>query len=184
MPGDNPYGRTFPGDPNPPAQAPEAPTVKAAPAAPDEGGETGIPSSGVAGAPSRPAKAVFRVSSDEDGRQSVYMMDDKLETTRLGPVSIGNSDELLHALGRYNEVTGAWSVPEKAARELISGDMPIPDYVPAKYRANKALIARGAVMTQWMSGKMDLESAKSPLGWTAICGGREPKHLPTISRKV
>jgi hypothetical protein len=158
---EGPYGRTFPGDPNPPPRAPEAPAVSTAPAAAveSEGGGSAGPAAGGAATPSRPAKAVFRVSADEDGRQSVYMMDDNLETSRLGPVSVTNADDLLHALGTFNETTKSWSVPEKAARELISGDLPVPDYVPAKYRANKALIARGAVMTEWMSGKLDLESA-------------------------
>jgi hypothetical protein len=155
---DEGYGRTFPGDPNPPAKAPQAAPAPAAP--PEEEMAQGPkPSPEGEARQSRPAKAVFRVSADEDGRQSVYMMDEQLETTRLGSVNIGNANELLDAVGQLNPKTGAWSVPEAAARQLLAGDMPIPDYVPAKYRANKALIARGALYTDWMRGKLDLEEA-------------------------
>ncbi len=152
---DEGYGKTFPNDPNAPAKPPAAPAVRTSSAAP-AGDDESVPPAPQA-APSRPAKAVFRVSAGEDGRRSVYMMDDKLETTNLGPVTVDDADGLLNALGTFNDVTGAWEVPEPVAKQLVSGDLPVPDYVLAKYRSNKALIARGAIMTEWLSGKAELD---------------------------
>lgn len=151
------YERTFPGDPNPPARAPRAAAPPAAPAAEPAGVE---PAAAPAAQQSRPAKAVFRVSVDDSGRQSVYMMDDKLETTRLGPVSMEGADELLHQLGSFNEITHSWEVPEDVAKQLTSGDIPVDEYVLQKYRANKALIARGSIYTDWLAGKTSLEDAQ------------------------
>ncbi len=158
---DEGYDRDFPGNPNPTPKAPAAPVVQAL--AREEGGgggSGGAAQASSAAQQSRPAKAVFNVSADESGRQSVYMMDDQLETTNLGPVSVGNADELLTALGEFNPATKTWRVPEAAAKQLLSGDIPVDEYVAAKYRSNKALIARGAIYTEWLSGKATLEDAQ------------------------
>lgn len=162
MAGDTEYEfRTFPGDPNPPATPPASRAGATAVAdAPAESGGGAAPPPADA-SPTKAAKAQFSVKTDAEGNRSVFATDDSFQTTRLGPVSLGGDEAtgLLDTLGRFNPITKSWSVDEGVARQLMSGEMPLPDYLPAKFRAQKAMFAHGAIGLDWVLGRISDEEA-------------------------
>ena len=50
--------------------------------------------------------------ADDRGEETLRPVVLGLETTRLGPVSLGNAAALLSAVGEFNPKTGSWRVPE------------------------------------------------------------------------
>ena len=152
--------RTFYGDPNPPPRAPEVRPGAAAVAPPPEPEETEVSTTVPAEAVQGP-KSVFRVSQDGEGRQRVYRMDDTLETTDLGPVSVDNAADVLGQVGSFNDVTGNWTVPEEAALKLLGGELPLPAYVQAKYEAGKAELTRSLIGLQFTRGEATVEDAQT-----------------------
>lgn len=155
--------RTYPGDPNPPAKAPEV-KVAQQPAAPDEGGGGGAGSVEQPQTPveqSKPATTIYRVSTDEDGGQSVYSMDDKLETKKLGQVSIADSADVLHAVGQFNPGSQTWTIPEDAAIKLMGGRLPLPAYLEAKWAGGEAGTLRGMIGHEAFIGAMPTEEARA-----------------------
>lgn len=152
--------RTFYGDPNPPPRAPEVRPGAAAVAPPPEPEETEVSTTVPAEAVQGP-KSVFRVSQDGEGRQRVYRMDDTLETTDLGPVSVDNAADVLGQVGYFNDVTGNWTVPEEAALKLLGGELPLPAYVQAKYEAGKAELTRSLIGLQFTRGEATVEDAQT-----------------------
>jgi hypothetical protein len=162
---DEGYDRTFPGDPNPPAKPPEV-KVSSAPASQqqDAGGGGAAPAEArpqEVAAQSAPAQKVYRVAPDENGGQSVYVMDDKLETKKLGSVSVSDASDVLHAVGTFNSGSQTWTVPEDAALKLIGGRLPLPNYLEAKWAGGEAAAVRGLVGKAFLDGKMTPADAQA-----------------------
>lgn len=152
--------RTFPGDPNPPAKAPDV-KAQQPPAQDAGGGASAIEKQTGPVQQSAPAQKVYRVSNDEGGGQSVYVMDDKLETSKLGAVSIPGSDDVLHAVGQFNPTSQTWTIPEDAAMKLIGGRLPLPAYLEAKWAGGEAATLRGMIGHEAFIGAMPLEDARA-----------------------
>lgn len=160
--------RDFPGNPNPtptPPQARAQPAPAAAPASSGGGGGGG--GSVIKATEEEPAsvltpKATFRVVDNENGKRDIFSQTDDLETSYLGPASITGeaADALLNSRSTFDPMTRSWQVSEDVVKELKSGDLSFPDYIPAKYRANKAVIANGVIWSDWMAGKRTIEDAR------------------------
>lgn len=150
---DEGYGRTFAGDPNAPPKGPRPSTAAVAepPVTVDE------PKTETQQAPSsiKHPKARLSVVDNGDGSRDVFAGSEK-----IGIVNIPGAETILDNLGTYNPDMKMWDdVPEDVAKQLMAGDLPLPAYLPAKYKANKAMIANGIIWTDWMRGKKTLEAA-------------------------
>ncbi len=153
--------RTFPGDPAPPPKAPAPAKVATAgtqaPASAEGAASVALPEAeDVIEGP----KTSFRVV-DMGNTREIYAQTDDLETHSLGPVSIADdaAADLLNSRSVFDPASRSWDVTEDVVAELRSGDLSFDQYVSARYKKDKAMIARGLIFDNWLGGKTSLEDA-------------------------
>ncbi len=153
--------RTFPGDPAPPPKAPAPAKVATA------GTQAPTPAEGAASVALPEAEDViegpktsFRVV-DMGNTREIYAQTDDLETHSLGPVSIADdaAADLLNSRSVFDPASRSWDATEDVVAELRSGDLSFDQYVSARYKKDKAMIARGLIFDNWLGGKTSLEDA-------------------------
>lgn len=155
---DEGYGRTFVGDPNPPPRPIEAPAAVSPPSEESAGGAT---HPATPAASSTPSKVRFKAVDVGDGFD-LYAATDEDSAIPLGKTSVTGIGDIFRASGAYyNESAKVWEdIPQHVIDDVKRNDLPIDKYVPARYRAAKADIARSLVYNDWMGGKISLDDAR------------------------
>lgn len=156
--------RTFSGDPHAPAKAPEARAVLPSPKAAGKGSAADMGEGDVAtlAQPSAPPKTTYSVIEHEGGLTAYAATPDDAGVD-MGAVDLPNAREILNASGAYyNKGTRSWeNVPEEIAKSLTLNDAPVPTYIWAKYKQNKALIASSGHWMDYLAGKISIEEAEA-----------------------
>src|SRR3990167_3296017 len=161
------YDRDFPGNPNPLPQAPKAPALAATGTEPvPDGGDGRVAGTSTLSIGTGLKAEISAVeSASGDGGYDLYLATDDDPAISMGRsrLSVGTDlSEILKASGAYYNADGrTWEgVPQETAKMILADDLPIPQYVSAKYRANKAMIANGAIWTDWLRGNISIEDAR------------------------
>lgn len=163
MPFDTGYEpRTFGGDENPPVKPPSPAKAAVHTSTPTNDGDVAVQAP--LATPAKAAKAWFNVVDNGDDTFSAWLHTDDpaVPFEEIGKIP-GSARKVLEASGAYyNEGAKVWQkVPEASVRSLVSGDLPFPAYIEAKYKKNKAVIANGLIWDDWLRGGMSLEDATS-----------------------
>lgn len=139
--------RDFAGNPNPPPKLEPAEVTAPEVQGPAREIAVKVPED-VQPSPAAP-KMTFQIAQDEDGRRSMFMWQNGIET-RLGLVTA--PDEVLERVGIKNENTGSIEVPQSIVPELMSGKLPFKDFITAKYRAGEVDVVRSMLGANYLKG--------------------------------
>lgn len=157
----------FPGNPNPPAKIPDTSNVKPPAAAPKTSAGTGaLPPSAAEGdvppsSAAAPSEQTFRVYSESDGRHSIFQLAPDGTGERVGTANADDTQKILDTVGTFNESTKSWDVPPEAAKALMQGKLPLPDYIAAKWAGGEQGAVRGMIGQKFLSGEFTPEDAVS-----------------------
>jgi hypothetical protein len=170
--------RTFPNDPNPPAQPPKVDLPKSSAPAPTTSAGTGaLPPESAAGAGATLAPAAsptnYSVVEHSDGTRDIYAST-KNDDSKFGTVNVPDADKILHATGTYDEKTKTWTnVPEATVKALTAGRPAPVEYWKQQFGAGEA----GMIISQ--NGRQFLDD-KNMTGDQV----RTNNHMPTLQAQL
>lgn len=149
---------TFVGDPNPPAKLNiSSPVTSANPTSPVTTVAPSLPG-GVSETEPLEPKGKYWVGGDDDDL-TIYYEDEEGNDEEIGKVANVNARALLDKIGRLNPITKTWDIDEESAKVLKKGDLPLKDYLKAKWYSGQAGITEGLLGYSALLGEKSWKDA-------------------------